>query len=162
MRISEHFDQSEFERHGPVPQEALPILADLCGSVLEAIRAQFGPLTITSGYRPPAMNAATGGAKHSEHVYGPDECAADFVPESSMHPLSAIFDWIRFSSGLDIDQVILEADKSTGDYACIHIGFSMTPRYEALIGETHGTGSYAPVAFRRAPAQPLITETAGK
>lgn len=45
-------------------------------SILQKIREHFGkPLTITSGYRTPAHNKASGGAAYSQHLYGR---AADF------------------------------------------------------------------------------------
>lgn len=49
---------------------------------LEKCRTQFGdrPLIITSGHRPPAVNAAQGGASQSEHLYdSPDKGAVDFL-----------------------------------------------------------------------------------
>lgn len=52
----------------------------LCQFV-EKARAQFGgkPVIITSGYRPPKINAQVGGASRSEHLYDrPDTGALDF------------------------------------------------------------------------------------
>lgn len=47
---------------------------------LERVRIQFGgkPVIITSGYRPPAVNTAVGGASSSEHLYRPGCGAVDF------------------------------------------------------------------------------------
>lgn len=48
---------------------------------LEKCREYFGgnPLVITSGYRPPDVNARIGGARRSEHLYdAPDKGAVDF------------------------------------------------------------------------------------
>lgn len=48
---------------------------------LEKCREHFGgkPLVITSGYRPPAINAACRGASNSEHLYDhPEKGAVDF------------------------------------------------------------------------------------
>jgi hypothetical protein len=48
---------------------------------LEEARAAFGgaPVIITSGYRPPSVNAAVGGASRSEHLYdAPGVGAVDF------------------------------------------------------------------------------------
>lgn len=53
---------------------------ELC-KFLEKVRAEFGgrPLVITSGYRPPAINAQVGGASNSEHLYNaPYVGAVDF------------------------------------------------------------------------------------
>ena len=53
---------------------------------LEKVRRAFGgrPVIITSGYRPPAINAAVGGASASEHLYSkPGEGAVDFLVEGA-------------------------------------------------------------------------------
>ena len=44
--------------------------AEKLADFLEDLRTHFGrPVTITSGHRPPAVNAAVGGAANSEHLY---------------------------------------------------------------------------------------------
>ena len=54
-------------------------LEELCGLVQKA-RDHFGfPAIITSGFRPPAINAMVGGASSSEHLFNaPDTGALDF------------------------------------------------------------------------------------
>lgn len=61
-------------------QHQVDTAAELC-AFLERVRAAFGnkPIVITSGYRPPAVNAAVGGASSSEHLYdAPGVGAVDF------------------------------------------------------------------------------------
>jgi GH24 family phage-related lysozyme (muramidase) len=54
------------------------IAIELC-QFLEKVRAHFNaPVIITSGHRPPAINAAVGGASNSEHLYKPGCGAVDF------------------------------------------------------------------------------------
>lgn len=46
-------------------------LEKLCKEVLQPIRDKYGhAITITSGYRCPKLNAAVGGAKNSQHLFG--------------------------------------------------------------------------------------------
>jgi peptidase M15-like protein len=77
--LTDHFDESEFEHGGAaVPAQYLPNLYALA-ALLETARAIGGgyPLQITSGYRPPADNAAVGGSSTSQHMTA---SAADFYP----------------------------------------------------------------------------------
>lgn len=147
MQLSEHFQQSEFERRAPVPPECIPLLKGFCVSILEPIRAKFGALRVTSGYRAPDDNKATGGVQQSQHIYNAAHCAADFQAES--HGVFEVFNWIRLESGLQFDQVILEYDKAApadSSRACVHTSYtSGTPRRMALVGNTHGEGAYAKV-----------------
>lgn len=88
-RMSPNFHVSEFAcKDGtPVPKEAYPALRHLCQTYLEPLRARFGSVHITSGYRHRSYNAAIGGASQSVHIYdypgrGHDAVAADFVCSS--------------------------------------------------------------------------------
>ena len=85
MKITEHFDSSEFKqpaRKGfeerPYPEEWVQDrLVPLC-TQLELIREKLGnyPIKVISGYRSPEYNSAIGGAKQSQHMQGR---AADII-----------------------------------------------------------------------------------
>jgi GH24 family phage-related lysozyme (muramidase) len=83
-RITPHIRLGEFaleqEARRFDHQHQIETAAELA-AFLERVRRQFGgkPLTLTSGYRPAAINASVGGAKNSEHLYSrPGEGAVDF------------------------------------------------------------------------------------
>ncbi len=63
------------------PGDVYHTLTALCQEVLEPLRSEFGPLTITSGYRSVTHNAAVGGAPGSKHIYG---MAADIAADDDM------------------------------------------------------------------------------
>src|SRR5574342_415860 len=73
MKVTEHFDSSEFNcRDGTIyPIEWIEErLLPLC-RVLETIRARVGhPVFVDSGYRTPPYNKEIGGAKLSQHLVG--------------------------------------------------------------------------------------------
>ena len=58
-------------------QSQCDIAFEIC-EFLEEAREHFGgaPIIITSGYRPPAVNAAVGGAESSEHLYDAEDTGA--------------------------------------------------------------------------------------
>ena len=79
VHLGGHFTWGEFTKNlSRVPQSQRVIdnifrLADY----LEDVRSLFGSsISINSGYRPPAVNLAVGGASNSQHLYG---AAADIV-----------------------------------------------------------------------------------
>jgi len=60
-------------------QDQCEVAVEIC-EFLEKARAKFGPIKITSGHRPPAINAAVGGASLSEHLYSSGCGAVDAYP----------------------------------------------------------------------------------
>ena len=135
LRLSPNFTWGEMTRTGQAAlqdknrQEAAKFLETakvLCTTLLEPIRAKFGPLKINSGFRGPAVNTAIGGSKNSQHMKFE---AADFV-SAGVVPAKTIFDWIRKESGLHFGQLIYE---HPGNSIWVHISLG-TP-YRASVGE---------------------------
>jgi len=79
-------------------------LALMATHVLEPLRAQFGPLRVTSGFRSPAVNSAAGGSSTSAHM---DGRAADLY---SMAGKSAatMAAWLYGQPLLPLRQIIVE------------------------------------------------------
>lgn len=99
---------------------------------MEAVRVVLGgaPIIVSSGYRSPALNAAVGGAKTSQHLTGQ---ACDFTAPR-FGSVQEVFDAIK-RSGVAYDQCIVEFGR------WIHISFSAAPRRQALVIDNHGTRS---------------------
>jgi GH24 family phage-related lysozyme (muramidase) len=95
-RITPHIRLGEFaldqEARRFTNQGQLDIAAELA-AFLERVRVQFGgkPIVITSGYRPPAINAQVGGASNSEHLYKLGCGAVDFYIEGA--DIYAVQNW---------------------------------------------------------------------
>lgn len=112
LNLSPHFTlreltRSEYaERNGinnDAPPEVVENLRALCVTILEPIRAVAGkPVSISSGYRSPAVNQAIGGNATGQHPRGE---AADFEC-FGLDNLTLAEKII--SMGLPFDQLILE------------------------------------------------------
>jgi len=96
-RLSAHFTLGEFALGDParrfVAQHQIDTAAELA-AFLERVRVAFGGkrITITSGYRPAAINRAVGGASGSEHLYdAPNVGAVDFYVDSA--DIQKVQDW---------------------------------------------------------------------
>ncbi len=85
IQFTENFRLSEFTKsatadrlglNNEVPENLLKNLYALCVNVLQPLRDAMGPVTITSGYRSPAVNEEIGGSSTSQHMAGE---AADLV-----------------------------------------------------------------------------------
>jgi hypothetical protein len=124
MRLSAHFDLCEFTRsesakregvsNNPTP-EHLENIKTLCEKVLEPIRAKFGPINISSGYRSADLNHFIGGSLNSDHCKGR---AADIDMDGHGGEVTnkMIFDYIK--DNLEIDQLINEFN-----YSWVHVGY---------------------------------------
>lgn len=110
MLLSPHFTLAEMTATAVRDVANTPSLDEaanlkfLCEHLLEPLRARFGPLYTTSGYRSPAVNARIGGSSSSMHVHG---CAWDGIP---LRDGVRWADMITFllSGTLPVDQVIYE------------------------------------------------------
>ena len=109
-KLTEHFNLSEMTvsptakrlglSNNPTP-EHIENMRYCCEKILEPVRAKFGPVTINSSYRAPAVNKAVGGSKTSQHVNGQ---AIDFEVKGVDN--KKVADWV--ADNLEFDQVILE------------------------------------------------------
>ena len=94
--------------------------ANLCALVhfvLQPLRDHLGHgISISSGYRCPALNSKVGGVSNSQHVKGQ---AADINIKGDMNAGKAWFDYIK--KNLDFDQLIWEHSKA-GVY-WIHVSY---------------------------------------
>lgn len=95
---------------------------------MEAVRNLLGDrvITVSSGYRCPALNRAVGGAENSAHLKG---LAVDFNCYAFGPPLEVCRAIAK--SGLAFDQVIQEGSWT-------HISFDPRGRRQVLTKATHG------------------------
>lgn len=78
MRLTEHFDSSEWDsRDGvPCPRAYARQARKLCTKYLEPLRAAYGPVTVVSGFRSSKHNERVGGAPLSMHLDRPGRYVA--------------------------------------------------------------------------------------
>lgn len=126
-----------------MPEACVPAFTELCISILEPVRAKFGILLVTSGFRSPQSNADTHGQSNSEHIATETKCAADFysVDVSALQ----IFDWMRMNATLPYHQLILEHGK-TGDVVHVSMNKQMPGIRSVLEGATHNSEDYTKIA----------------
>lgn len=125
MRLTEHFTLAEMTRSATAIRRGLDnspgtdvieALLDLCQHVLEPVRAHFGPVKITSGYRSVAVNRAVGGSAASQHCRGQ---AADFTVPG--HSNIEVCRWML--RHLYYDQLIYEF----GEAGWVHVSWCPGP-----------------------------------
>jgi len=124
MKLTAHFDLSEFTRSESAKREGLDNtptsehlenIKILCEKVLEPIRLRYGSINISSGYRGKMLNHFIGGSVNSDHCVGR---AADIDMDDSGSGVTnkEIFDYIK--DNLEFDQLINEFN-----YAWVHVGY---------------------------------------
>lgn len=98
-------------------------LTKLIDAVLDPVRRIWGrPITVNSGFRCPALNAAVRGVANSQHLTGE---AAD-ITTGSREGNRELFEKIS-RSGVPFDQLIDESG-----YSWIHISYSERNRRQVL------------------------------
>ena len=111
MTLSPHFSFEELTRtsHASLQdanrREAMVYIERLkaLAEMLEVVRARFGQVTVTSGFRGPSLNALVKGSISSQHCTGE---AADIVCPATAVP--DLHKWIVTKSGIAFGQCILE------------------------------------------------------
>jgi hypothetical protein len=97
--------------------------------MLETIRAALGdvPISVSSGYRCPELNAIIGGVPDSQHQYGQaaDICAYDFGSAKEVFDAILLID-----PPLSFDQLIMEEDQYGNQW--VHISQGPEMRQEAM------------------------------
>ena len=120
MKLSKNFYLSEFTksitatRNGidnSPSKEHISNLKDLCVNLLQPLRDALGkPITISSGYRSPALNKFVNGSSRSQHCQGR---AADIeIMINGVECNDLIWDILKGSSTIDYDQIINEFNLS--------------------------------------------------
>ncbi len=137
MQLSKNFSLAELvgsqvaTRKGIDNTPTPAIVANLTrlAALLEQVRALVGgPITISSGYRSPALNKAVGGAANSAHVLG---LAADI---STTKLTSKALAMLIRQSDIAFDQLIYEGN-------WVHIALSAgAPRRQVLTAKFAGGG----------------------
>lgn len=122
FELSEFINSSTAKKKGIDNSPSFEIVShldELVEKVLDPLRAAYGqPISVSSGYRCPALNKAVGGSSTSVHMIG---YAADLQVGGSFNKFrDFVVDWFK-KTGTPFDQVLLESSRSTGA-KWIHIG----------------------------------------
>ena len=100
-------------------------LIRLVDHILDPLREAWGaPIIVTSGFRCPRLNAAVGGARHSQHCLGE---AADIRTVTDLPEDNRRLRDLIISLGLPFDQLIDE-------FGCdwLHVSYRPSPRRQFL------------------------------
>lgn len=123
-----YFSYKEFQRSATadrlkidncIPAGSKCNITALVDNVLDPLREAWGkPLTVTSGYRCPALNKAVGGSRTSQHITGQ---AAD-ISTGNIVDNARLFHLI-IDSKLPFDQLIFEKGDINVGPAWVHVSY---------------------------------------
>ena len=126
MKLSPNFSLRELtksqtaERKGidnTPTEEHIENLKLLCENILQPTRDEWGVVSVSSGYRSPALCVAIGSSEKSQHARG---MAADFECHSVDN--KELFDWV--TNNLDYDQAILEFYTGSPESGWLHVSYN--------------------------------------
>ncbi len=114
IRLSKNFYLDEFTRSQTAARFGIDnsvsvgspeylALYDLVHNILQSVRDNLGPVSVTSGYRGSLLNLKIGGSANSQHTKGE---AADFTVAG--HTPFEVCEWIRDNLEGEFDQLIYE------------------------------------------------------
>ena len=134
-----HFTLADLTRSGTAKRRGLSnqpgeretaCLINLVDNILDPLQEEWGDkIHIESAYRAPAVNAAVGGAKSSQHMLGQ---AADI--QTTPKNLDAQWMMLHFiiDLGLPFDQLISEKPDGMGRPNWIHVSYGPRHRRQRL------------------------------
>ena len=126
MKLSQNFSLRELtksqtaERKGisnEPSEEHIENLKLLCTKILQPIRDEFGIVSVSSGYRSPALCEALGSKSTSQHARGQ---AADFECYGIAN--NKLFEWA--TKNVTFDQAILEFYNGDPESGWIHMSYN--------------------------------------
>lgn len=130
MKLSQHFNLAEFTQSQTAvrkgidntPNSVIINNLTIVAANMETVRTLLNnlPISISSGYRSPALNKAVGGSATSAHVQG---WACDFICPAFGTPVQVV-DKLK-NSDLKFDQIIEEG-------TWVHISFDPKMRKQVM------------------------------
>ena len=134
MKLSQNYSLRELTKSQTAERKGIPNepseehienLKLLCTKILQPIRDEFGVVSVSSGYRSPALCEALGSKSTSQHARGQ---AADF--ECYGIDNNKLFEWA--TKNLTFDQAILEFYNGDPESGWIHMSYKDKNRGQKL------------------------------
>lgn len=147
LQLSEHFTlkdvcasstAAKYGINNTPPSDIIEKLRLVANNVLEPIYAQYGKVTINSGYRGPSLNSMVGGAVTSQHCKG--EAVDIEVLGTNNYDLAT---WVK--DNIEFDQLILEfatnlqSDPNSG---WVHVSYKSSGNRKQLL-TINSSGTYS-------------------